>query len=446
MVLHPFVTDSSRTSVPGRLRLALLLGAFVALGPLTIDMYLPALPQISNELAASESLVQLTLTGTLAGLALGQLVIGPLSDAVGRRRPLFAGALLHLVASLLVLVAPNIEVLGVLRVLQGIGTAAGAVVAMAIVRDLYSGRDAANLFSRLMLVMGAAPVLAPTIGGLVLRVTDWRGVFVVLAAYALVLLPVTWRALPETLPPSHRRSARIGATFRTYGSLLRDRVFVGLVLVAGFTMAALFGYVSGASFVYQEQFGLDQQIFGLVFGAGAVWLIAGTQFNPVLLRRFSPRQILSAGAVAGTLAGLVLIGAAATGAGGLVGLLVPMWAVLAAAGVMLPNAPAVALAQHGEAAGTAAALLGAVQFGVGAAVSPLVGALGNDALAMATVVAGGMVVALTVLAAVVRPWSLSDAGDEPEPVPTSAPAPAEHAQPAVDDIGVAGAAAVTARE
>ncbi|ODU00770.1 MAG: Bcr/CflA family drug resistance efflux transporter [Pseudonocardia sp. SCN 72-86] len=408
-MLHLSVTDTSRTAVPGRLRLALLLGAFVALGPLTIDMYLPALPQISDELNASESLVQLTLTGTLAGLALGQLFIGPLSDAIGRRKPLFAGALLHLVASLLVLIAPNIEILGVLRVLQGIGTAAGAVVALAIVRDLYFGRDAANLLSRLMLVMG-----------------------VVLAVYAALLLPLAWKVLPETLPVERRRSARIGATFRTYAGLLRDRVFVGLVLVAGFTMAALFGYVSGASFVYQEQFGLGQQTFGLVFGAGAIWLIAGTQFNPVLLRRWEPRQILSGAAVLGTLAGLVLIAVGATGAGGLVGILIPMWAVLAAAGVMMPNAPAVALSSHGEAAGTAAALLGAVQFGVGAAVSPLVGALGNDALAMTTVVAGGMAVALVVLLLVVRPWTLPDVEEAPAPVaaaveddvPAPAPEPA----------------------
>lgn len=418
-MLHLSVTDTSRTAVPGRLRLALLLGAFVALGPLTIDMYLPALPQISDELNASESLVQLTLTGTLAGLALGQLFIGPMSDAIGRRKPLFAGALLHLAASLLVLIAPNIEILGVLRVLQGIGTAAGAVVALAIVRDLYFGRDAANLLSRLMLVMGAAPVLAPTIGGGILHFTDWRGVFVVLAVYAALLLPLAWKVLPETLPVERRRSARIGATFRTYAGLLRDRVFVGLVLVAGFTMAALFGYVSGASFVYQEQFGLGQQTFGLVFGAGAIWLIAGTQFNPVLLRRWEPRQILAGAAVLGTLAGLVLIAVGATGAGGLVGILIPMWAVLAAAGVMMPNAPAVALSSHGEAAGTAAALLGAVQFGVGAAVSPLVGALGNDALAMTTVVAGGMAVALVVLLVVVRPWTLPDVEEAPAPAATA---------------------------
>lgn len=406
------------------MRLALALGAFVALGPLTIDLYLPALPRIGVDLAASESMVQLTLTGTLAGLALGQLLIGPLSDALGRRAPLIAGVALHVVASLLILVAPTIEILGVLRALQGVGTAAGTVVALAMVRDLYTGRDAATLLSRLMLVMGAAPVLAPTIGGLALRFTDWRGVFGVLAAYGVLLLPVAARALPETLPRARRRSARLGATMRTYWGVLHDRTFVGLVLVAGFAMAALFAYVSGSSFVLQEQYGLGTQAFGLVFGAGAVWLIGATQLNPVLLRRFGPQQILPAAAVFGAAAGVVLVTTAATGAGGLPGLLIPMWAVLAAAGLILPNAPALALTRHGEAAGTAAALLGAVQFGVGAAASPLVGALGNDATAMGVVVAGGTVLALLVLVTVVRPWGLGEPGEEDVPAADEAPAAA----------------------
>jgi DHA1 family bicyclomycin/chloramphenicol resistance-like MFS transporter len=178
-------------------------------------------------------------------------------------------------------------------------------------------------------------------------------------------------------------------------------------------MAALLAYVSGSSFVFQEQYGLDEQQFGLAFGSGAVWLIVATQLNPVLLRRYEPRQILLGAVVAGAAAGLVLVGIAATGFGGLVGVLVGMWAVLFATGLALPNAPAVALARHGEAAGTAAALLGAVQFGVGAAVSPLVGVLGNDAIAMAAVVAAGQVVALAVLVTVVKPWTLADL--EPEP-------------------------------
>jgi DHA1 family bicyclomycin/chloramphenicol resistance-like MFS transporter len=396
-------------------RLALTLGAFVALGPLTIDMYLPALPTIRDELGTSSATVQLTLTGTLVGLALGQLVIGPLSDVLGRRRPLLAGTALHVVASLLVLVAPDIAVLGALRVLQGVGTAATAVVALAIVRDLFEGRAAATMLSRLFLVMGVAPVLAPTIGGELLRFTSWRGVFAVLAAYGLLVLALGAFGLRETLPPERRRRGGVAATMRTYGGLFRDRTYVGLILVAGLTMAALFTYVSGSSFVYQRQFGLDEQQFGLLFGAGAVWLIAATQLNPVLLRRWSPAQILVGGTVGGAAAGGVLVLLAVAGVGGLLGVALPLWAVLFAAGLALPNAPALALAPYGQSAGSAAALLGAVQFGVGAAVSPLVGLLGNDALAMGMVILATLVLAVAVLLGVVRPWQLAEPQDGPAP-------------------------------
>jgi len=362
--------------------------------------------------------VQLTLTGTLAGLALGQLVIGPLSDALGRRRPLLAGTVLHIIASALVLVAPNIAVLGVLRVLQGVGTAAASVIALAIVRDLFEGRAAATMLSRLFLVMGVAPVLAPTIGGEVLRFTSWRGVFAVLAVYGLMVLALGLFSLRETLPPERRRSGGVGDTLRTYARLGRDRSYVGLVLVAGLTMAALFTYVSGASFVYQEQFGLDEQEFGLLFGAGAFWLIAATQLNPLLLRRWSPAAILVTGTVAGAVAGGVLLAVAVAGLGGLAGVVVPLWAVLFAAGLALPNAPALALAGYGESAGSAAAMLGAVQFGIGAAVSPLVGVIGNDAVAMGAVVLGSMLIAVAVLALVVRPWQLEDQPDDVALAPT----------------------------
>ncbi|WP_231498398.1 multidrug effflux MFS transporter [Pseudonocardia halophobica] len=402
-------------TTPGRARIALLLGALIALGPLTIDMYLPALPGIATELQTSSSTIQLTLTGTLIGLAFGQLFIGPLADAVGRRKPLLAGTALHVVSSLLIVVAPNVEVLGVLRVLQGVGSAAGAVVAMAVVRDLFTGRAAATLLSRLMLVMGAAPVLAPTLGGELLRVADWRGVFVALAVYGLVILGVLYFALGETLPPERRRSAAVGPTLRAYGALFRDRVYVGLILVAGFAMAGMFGYVSGSSFVFQQEFGLDAQQFGLLFGAGAIFLIGATQANAALLRRFEPRQLLLTASVSGTVAAAVLALLAGTGTGGLVGVVVPLWAVLASVGLALPNAPALALSRHGERAGTAAALLGAVQFGVGALTSPVVGLLGNDALAMGLTIAGSQVLALTMLLAVVRPWTLGNIDEESAP-------------------------------
>ncbi len=398
---------------PSPARLALVLGAFVAIGPLTIDMYLPALPTITRELETTSAAVQLTLTGTLIGLALGQLVLGPLADALGRLRPLFAGTALHVVASLLVIVAPNLAVLGALRVLQGVGTAASAVVAIAIVRDLYNGRAAATMLSRLFLVLGAAPVLAPTLGGELLRFTSWRGIFAFLAVYGVLMILVGARALPETLPVERRQSSGVRGTLRGYRSLFRDRTYVGRVLVAGLTMAGLFSYVSGSAFVYQGEFGLDEQQFGLLFGAGAFWLIAATQHNPLLLRRWSPQQLLVAGTVLGAVAGAVLVGLAATETGGLPAVAGSLWAVLFACGLALPNAPALALSRHGDAAGTAAALLGAIQFGVGAAVSPLVGLMGNDAAAIGIVVVTALSLAIVVLVTVVRPWQLDTAEVSP---------------------------------
>ncbi|MET8230141.1 multidrug effflux MFS transporter [Micromonospora sp. NPDC005298] len=384
-----------------RVQLVLVLGALIAIGPLTIDMYLPALPAITAGLQTTETAVQLTLTGTLLGLALGQLLIGPVSDVVGRRLPLLAGLAVHIVASVLCVFAPDIAVLGALRVLQGLGVAAATVVATAVVRDLFSGASFARIFSRLMLVMGLAPILAPTLGSGLLRWTEWRGVFAALAVLGALLIVVAALRLPETLPVTRRRHGGVAATVRDYRGLLNDRAFVGLVLVAGLAMASLFAYVSGSSFVLQDQYGLDEQQFGLAFGAGAVGLIAATQFNVRLLRRYTPQQILMSALVAGTVAGLLLVLFAVTGIGGLGTLLASLWLVLAAAGLALPNAPALAMSRHSEAAGTAAALLGAVQFGVGALSAPLAGLFGTGSVPMAIVVAGGMAAALAVMVLVV---------------------------------------------
>jgi len=405
-------------------KFVLTLGALIAIGPLTIDTYLPAFPSITTELETTSAAVQLTLTGTLIGMAVGQLLIGPVSDSIGRRRPLVTGIAVHVLASLLCMVAPNILTLGILRVLQGLGVAAATVVAMAMVRDVSSGVGAARLMSRLMLVMGAAPVLAPTLGSQILRVTDWRGVFVALALLGLVLIVVAVTSLPETLPVEQRRTGGVRSAVRTYGSLFSDRVFVGLVLVTGLSMGSLFGYVAGSSFVFQDQYGLSEQEFGLAFGAGSIALIGGTQLNGWLLRWYPPRVILPTALVAGFAAGVALLIVAATGTGGLVGLLIPMWGALGAAGLVLPNAPALALSRHGEKAGAAAALLGAVQFAIGAVTAPLVGLLGVDALAMASVVAGSLALALLVLVVAVRPWSLTDsvADTDALTVPDAAPA------------------------
>ena len=355
--------------------------------------------------------MQFTLTGMMLGSAFGQVIIGPLSDAFGRKRPLVIGLAVHVLASILCAVAPNVAVLGTLRVLQGFGVAAAAVIASAVVRDRFSGLAAARVFSRLLLVMGVAPVLAPTLGSEVLRWTNWRGVFVALAVLGLALVAVAAFALKESLPPARRRSARPVATARTYVAISRDRAFVGLVAVAGLTFFALFAYVAGSSFVLQEQYGLDEQQFGYVFGLGAAGLIGASQLNVRLLNRFTPQQVLLAALVIGSVAGSLLLVVAATGVGGLPALLVPLWVVLAMAGLGLPNASALALNRHGEAAGTASAMLGAFQFGSAALAAPLVAVLGTGSVAMGVVITAGFGAALLVLLFVVRPSRLGSLDD-----------------------------------
>ncbi|WP_371832016.1 multidrug effflux MFS transporter [Rhodococcoides fascians] len=403
------VTDTreSSTSAPTteptsreRLRVILVLGALIALGPLTIDMYLPALPAIAEDLNTPSSAVQLTLAGTLVGLALGQLVIGPLSDIVGRRLPLIVGTGVHILASLACIVAPNIAVLGGLRVIQGLGAAAAAVVAMAIVRDLFSGRAAATVLSRLMLVMGVAPVLAPSLGGAVLLVGSWRLVFAALAIMGVALMTLAIVSLRESLPPERRRASGVMPVLRTYRSLLRDTQFVVLVMVAALAMSALFAYVAGSSFVLQEEFGLDEQQFAIVFAAGAISLIGASQLNVLLLGRFAPVQIVLSALSFGVVAGAIMVVLAVTEVGGMAGFVVPLWFVLGAVGFVMPNAPALALSRHGEAAGGAAALLGAAQFGLGAIVAPIVGALGNDAIAVSTTMVATSTAALIALGSV----------------------------------------------
>lgn len=379
----------SGASAPSRgryLQLVLVLGALIALGPLTIDMYLPAFPSIAAELDATDSQVQLTLTGMLGGLAFGQLIIGPLSDAFGRKRPLLIGVLMHAFASVLCAIAPSIAVLSGVRILQGFAGAAISVVAMAMVRDLFSGVAVARIMSRLMLVIGLAPILAPSLGGLILQWTTWRGIFGVLAAAALTLTVVALLGIRETLPPDRRRPPDLMSTLRTYRSLLRDRTFVALVFIGGLMLSAMFAYVAGSSFVLQQGYGLDEQTFGLVFGANAIGLTVASQLNPVLIKRFSVVDVLSGAMLVGVFSAGALLVAGLTGWMGLLGILVPLGLVVASAGLSLPNTPALALTRHGEAAGTAAAMLGAVQFGVGALVAPIVGLAGGaSAVPMAVV-------------------------------------------------------------
>ncbi|WP_188546994.1 Bcr/CflA family efflux MFS transporter [Rhodococcoides trifolii] len=397
------VSAATAPSGPARLRLIVMLGALTALGPFTVDMYLSAFPVIATEFAVSETAVQFTLTGTLVGFAVGQLVIGPMSDALGRRRPLIVASLLHVAASLGCVVAPGIEVLGVLRIVQGFGGAAGAVLAMAVVRDLYQGNAAAVMMSRLMLVMGVAPILAPSVGGLVVEVSTWRFIFVILAALGLSAVALGVFAMPETLAPAARQQNGARTVLRNYARLGSDRAFVSMVVVCGMGRVVMFSYISASPFVLQGSFGLTPQQFGIAFAAGAVVLIGSSQLNVVALRRWPTRTVLLSALLIGTVVAVVFVILSATGTGGLAGFAVPVLLILAVMGSVLPNAPAQALAGYGFVAGTASALIGGVQFAFAAAAAPVVGVLGNDALAVASMMAFAASTALVLVLVGTRP-------------------------------------------
>lgn len=399
---HGDAAATSTSEGKARLGTIVALGTMTALGPFTIDMYLPALPDIATALDSTASGAQLTITGTLIGLALGQLIIGPLSDSLGRKRPMVAGIALHIVSSLVAVFATSIVMLGAVRVFQGIGAAAAAVVTMAMVRDLFSDKAVAVVISRLMLVLGVAPVIAPSVGGALLVAMDWRGIFVVLALIGIAIASVAVFALPETLPSERRRPAGLLPVLRTYRMLLRDRTFVALTFASSIVMAALFAYVSGAPFVYQDQFGLDQQQFAIVFSAGAFSMIGATQLNVRLLRRWSPQQIVQASLAAAVAFGAVAVVVAHFQIGGLPGFVAALWIMLGAVCFVLPNAPALALTRHGEAAGTAAALLGSMQYAVGAVVAPLVGLLGNTDTALVASMTACLAAALVTMFAAAR--------------------------------------------
>ncbi|MDT0200985.1 multidrug effflux MFS transporter [Nocardioides sp. AE5] len=397
------VAPTTLEAPPRRFQVVLVLGLLISLGPLSIDMYLPAFPEISDEFTAAESQVQLTLTGMLLGLAFGQLVIGPLSDAFGRKRPLVVGLSVHALASVLCLLAPSVEVLAGVRIVQGFAGAAVTVTAMAMVRDQFAGIEVARTMSRLMLVMGAAPMLAPTLGSQVLRWSDWRGIFGVLAVVALALVTLALFALRETLPPARRRPARVRASLATYRSLLADRAFLAVALIGGLMMAAMFSYIAGSSYVFQDGFGASEQQFAVIFGLNALALITATQVNPTLLRRWRIMDVMTAAMVVSALASTSLVVLGATGVGGIAGAVVPLVVVLACNGLVSPNVPALALNRHGEAAGSAAAVLGFLQFGIGGAVAPVVGLFDSvTTVPMGVVMASVVLTALALMVFVVR--------------------------------------------
>ncbi|WP_424887727.1 multidrug effflux MFS transporter [Streptomyces sp. XH2] len=386
----------------------LVLGGLTALPPLSMDMYLPALPEVTGALHSPAATVQLTLTACLMGMALGQLVVGPMSDKWGRRRPLLAGMVVYVLATAACALAPTAGLLIGCRLVQGLAGAAGIVIARAVVRDLYDGVAMARFFSTLMLISGVAPVVAPLIGGQILRLTDWRGVFVVLTAVGVLLTLAVWRFLHETLPPEKRQAGGLGAALRAMGALLADRVFTGYMLAGGFAFAALFAYISASPFVVQDIYGASPQTFSLLFGLNSIGLVLVGQINgKLLVGRVSLDKALAVGLVVIALAAaaLLLMASGVFGKAGLAPIAGGLFVLMSAMGLAMPNTNAQALMRSRDAAGSASALLGTSTFLLGALVSPLVGIAGEGtAVPMATVQLVCAVASAACFLGLCRPW------------------------------------------
>ncbi|WP_404594721.1 multidrug effflux MFS transporter [Paenarthrobacter histidinolovorans] len=402
MIVTPPIAPGDSLSRREKLVYILLLGALTALGPFTIDLYLPAFPALESSFNVSEAAIQLTLTGTTVGFGVGQLVVGPFSDKVGRRLPLILATAVHIGSSLGAALATDIGMLSVFRVLMGIGAAGGGVVAMAMVRDLFHGYSMVRMFSRMSLVNGLAPILAPVIGSQLLLVFPWPGIFYFLACYGFLVIIASIFFIRETLPAEQRGKSTVTVGQR-YKKVLTDRIFVGMVLVGSLNFGGLFAYLSASTFLFQKVYGFSPQEYGILFGINSLGIVAGVQISSRLIRRMAPQWIV-AGATLFMLCMSVVIIVLDLFQVGLWGTLIPLWFYICATGFMFPCVQVLSLANHGAQAGTAASLLGASQFMMAGIVPPVVGWLGvTSAVPMGAVMAVCITGSMTALWLVVRP-------------------------------------------
>ncbi|KIL72819.1 Multidrug resistance transporter, Bcr/CflA family [Bacillus badius] len=373
---------------PNRLWMIVLLGSLSAFGPLSVDMYLPALPILANDLHASASVAQLSLTAFLIGLAAGQIVAGPLSDANGRRKPLMAGLVIFTAASVLCVIMPSIWGLIAMRFVQGTAAAAGIVISRAVIRDLYSGSELTKFFALTMLVNGVAPIAAPVIGGQLLSFVSWPGVFGVLAIVGAITLFAVFAGMPETLAAERQSAGGIKQTLSTFKLLMTDKVFMGYCLVQGFVMAAMFAYIAGSPFVLQDFFGLSPQAFSLCFAVNGLGIVVATQMTGQLAGKIGESALLKAGlvmALGGSALMLLMLAIEAH----LIAVLIPLVFAVSSVGVVSTTCFSLAMNNKEQTAGSASAFLGLMPYIFGALAAPLAGiGAGSTTLPMGIIMVG----------------------------------------------------------
>ncbi len=358
-------------------RNAIVLGLLAAVGPFAIDMYLPALPSIAAEFEASDAAVQGSLVAFFVAIAFGQIVYGPVSDSYGRRGPLYFGMVLYAIGAIGCSMAPSIEWLIAARFVQGIGACAGVTIPRAIVRDLYTGTQAAKLMSLIMLVFSAAPILAPLFGSMVIALSSWRVIFDVVALVGILGIAITFFVLDETRPPEKRVPMDLASVMRGYLELVRDRSFVAVVLVGGFAMASLFSFLAGSSFVYIDHFGLNPSQFAIAFAINAISFIGSAQSTSLLARRFGLKRVVRSATALFLAATGVLFGATFLGLDNVYALILMLFVSFGVMGPVGPATAVLALEQHGPRAGSASALLGTLQLIIGMTVVSITGAVSN---------------------------------------------------------------------
>lgn len=377
-----------------RLRFALLLGALAAMGPLTIDMYLPSFPTIAAAFDTTASLVQVSLTACLLGIGLGQLIFGPMSDVYGRKKPLVFALIGYGIASLICMLSPSITAFIAARFLQGLAASAGIVISRAIVRDTFSGRALTKFFATLMLINNLAPILAPILGGIILTFTEWRGVFGTLSIIGFLTFVIILMRFEDSLPKENRVPSNFSTTIKNFISLLKEREFMGYALAQGFIMAGIFAYVAGTPFVYQSIYGVSPQTFSLLFGMNGIGLIMGTQTVGRLTGILTELQFFKIGLFMSISSGTLLFIAVLLH-GPLLTVVVPIFFFVSSIGVIATSSFSLAMESQGHIAGSASALLGLLPFVLGSITAPLVGVAGEEtAIPMGAIIFSSALIAV----------------------------------------------------